>query len=291
MFGSLAPKLLIGFLIQVMLSLEAFSQSSHVSLTPTIIHTSSGVRYGILGESGMDPAPTLFVFSGSLEDSLTHPIYSQCCSILRKKGFVCVSLDLPCHGQDVRTGDPEGLKGWSHRIRQGEDIMVDLVSRSSAVLDDLISRGVSTPDCILASGTSRGGFSAIHFAIGDDRVHSVAALSPVTDPRVLQEFSDLQENGLAQSLSLVEQVRKLAGKNLWLVIGNQDERVSTRKAVELALEVSLAASRNRIRSGVELHVEPAEGHRVPAGAYQRAAEWLLIQSCVANVFSGKFRVN
>ena len=63
-----------------------------------------------------------------------------------------------------------------------------------------------------------------------------------------------------------------------MIIGDRDDRVGTRHTVNLALEVSKRAAEEKLTTRVELHVEPAEGHQLPPGSYQRAAKWLLDQA-------------
>ncbi len=244
----------------------------------TISTAPEGIRYGLVGNHDGTPAPTLFVFAGGIETSLKHPIYSQACNLLREKGARCVSLDLPCHGMDIRPGEPEGLKGWRHRVDQGEDLMKDLLAGASAVLDHLIAKGLTDPERVLASGTSRGGYAAMQLAAHDQRVDAVAAFAPVTDLRALSEFEGLKGSPSAQPLGLLEYAGKLAGRNLWMIIGDRDDRVGTRHTVNLALEVSKRAAEEKLTTRVELHVEPAEGHQLPPGSYQRAAKWLLDQA-------------
>ena len=253
-------------------------QPSTTPAAPILAHTGGGVRYGHLGGGPDGPSPTLFVFAGTLEDSLTHPIYSSCCSRLMEHGFRCVSLDLPDHGQEVRAGEPQGLKGWSDRVRQGEDLMAGFVSRAREVLDALIEEGLSDPRRILASGTSRGGFAALHLGAADSRVRAVAAFAPVTDLAVLLEFQDLEDDPLTRSLALVTKAEELAARNLWIIIGHQDGRVGTQQAMELALAVSREAVSRKTGTRVQLQVEPSDGHRVPEGGYSRAAQWLLRQA-------------
>ena len=118
----------------------------------------------------------------------------------------------------------------------------------------------------------------MRLAAGDERVAAVAAFSPVTDLRALREFEGLEKQEVQPSLQLIEHAQELAKCNLWLIIGDNDQRVSTDSTVKLALEVSKVASRQRLSARVELRVEPAKGHRVPKGAYQRAGQWLLRQA-------------
>ncbi len=272
----------ISFMTPMLGSQDSLGQRpSGIHVSPVLTHTAGNVRYGHLGGGSDAPSPTLFVFAGSLEDSLTHPIYSRCCSLLMQHGFRCVSLDLPAHGRDVRPGEPKGLKGWSHRVRQGDDPMADFTNRAREVLDALVEEGLADPRRVLASGTSRGGFAALHLAAADSRVGSAAALAPVTDLAALREFQGLEGDPLTRSLALVEKAEALAARDLWIIIGDRDERVSTQRAIELALAVSRAAVSRKTGSRLEFRVEFADGHRVPEGAYRRASHWLLRQASQA----------
>ena len=151
--------------------------------------TESGVRFGLLRAERARSSPVLLNFSSTLEDSLANPDFSKASQILASRGIVGVSLDLPCHGRERRSGEPEnGLAGWRVRLERGENIIDDLVLRASTVLDVLIGKDVADPKRIAVCGTSRGGFSALHFAAADERVGSVAAFAPVTDLLALSEF-------------------------------------------------------------------------------------------------------
>ena len=88
----------------------------------------------------------------------------------------------------------------------------------------------------------------------------------------------MEELPLTRSLDLVGHSGKLAARNLWIVIGDQDERVNTQRAMELALAVSHASVSQRTGTRLQFHLEAADGHRVPEGAYSRAAQWLLRQA-------------
>ena len=79
----------------------------------------------------------------------------------------------------------------------------------------------------------------------------------------------------------MEKAEALAARDLWIIIGDRDERVSTQRAIELALAVSRAAVSRKTGSRLEFRVEFADGHRVPEGAYRRASQWLLRQASQA----------
>jgi hypothetical protein len=128
---------------------------------------------------------------------------------------------------------------------------------------------------------SRGGFIALHFAAADSRVRWVAAFAPVTDLVVLNEFKNKMAS---KALALTAIADKLTRIPLWLWIGNNDVRVGTDQAIALTRRVVEAASLQGKPAEVELHVVPADigsalnGHTVAPGAYEEAANWILIQT-------------
>lgn len=76
--------------------------------------TPEGVEFGIWNRIGDRPAPVLFVLASTIESTLGEAYYRQCGNELAEHGWVCVSIDLPCHGTQATDGEPAGLSGWSH---------------------------------------------------------------------------------------------------------------------------------------------------------------------------------
>jgi dienelactone hydrolase len=237
--------------------------------------TVDGVAYGVLGDVDSSPAPTLFILASTIDGTLGSAYFRQCGNELADLGYLLVSIDLPCHGTQVVDGKPAGLSGWSHRVGNDEDIVAEANDRLSKVLDDLIKTGQTDPDRVAAAGTSRGGFLAIHFAAHDTRVKCAAGFAPVTHLGALSEFSARHEHPLVAKLSLISQAEKLAGRPVWIITGDRDERVGTHHAIELAARLSAVAKERDIPSNVELHVmsEP-RGHTTPRGASSMAADWI-----------------
>jgi predicted esterase len=237
--------------------------------------TVDGVAYGVWGDAVSTPSPTLFILAGTIDGTLGSAYFRQCGNELADLGYLLVSIDLPCHGTQVVDGKPAGLGGWSHRVGNDEDIVAEANHRLSKVLDDLIETGQTDPDRVVAAGTSRGGFIAIHFAAHDSRVRCAAGFAPVTHLAALSEFRDRQEHPLVAKLSLISQAEKLAGRPVWIITGDRDERVGTHHAIELAGRLSAVAKERDIPSNVELHVmsEP-RGHTTPRGASKLAADWI-----------------
>lgn len=240
-----------------------------------ILRTPEGQRYGLWSPRPDRPRPTLFVFAGSLEDSLTKTAYCEIGQRLLDKDFLCVSLDLPCHGEDGRNDEPHDLSGWRQRVDRGEPLAADFVARARAVLDDLIRQGFTNESQVAACGTSRGGFMALHWAAADPRVRAVAAFAPVTGLLALSEFAGSADTKPARDLALTEQADALSRRHVWITIGDQDRRVGTDRSVRLADRIHEFVAARRRPDRCTIEVLPAEGHRTPAGAHARAADWLL----------------
>lgn len=267
--------------IRVVVALLVLSLSSvTVAADPidkVVVHktTSDGVDYGVWGDLVGKPAPTLFILASTIDDTLGSAYFRQCGNELAELGYILVSIDLPCHGTQTTESQPAGLSGWSHRVGNDEDIVAEANGRLSNVLDDLIKTGLTDPTRVAAAGTSRGGFLAIHFAAHDLRVKAAAGFAPVTSLAALREFSARPDHPLVAKLSLINQAEKLAGRPVWIITGDRDERVGTHHAIELASRLSSLAKERDIPSNVELHVmsEP-RGHTTPRGASSMAAAWI-----------------
>ena len=242
-----------------------------------LMHTPDGIEFGIWGNTKRErPAPTLIVLATTIENTLNSVYYRRCGNQLAKRGYLCISINLPCHGDQRIDGEPEGLSGWSHRAARDSDFVAEFNNRLSKVLDHLVKEGVSDPEKIAACGTSRGGFLALHAAIHDPRVKCVAGFAPVTDLSVLHEFKSTSERQLVKEFNLINRAKDLAGRKVWIVIGDQDKRVGTNHAVQLAREISKESRKLNLTSRVTLHVLPEpRGHTIPEGADRMAADWIL----------------
>ena len=103
----------------------------------------------------------------------------------------------------------------------------------------------------------------------------MAAFAPVTDLAMLREFKGAEQNPLVQRLSLENRAGELAGRAVWIVIGDRDERVSTDSVIRFARKATAESLRRKRAALVDLHVvaEPS-GHTTPAGSAELAAEWI-----------------
>lgn len=241
--------------------------------------TPGGVEYGTWGAASLQhPAPVLFVLASTIEASLAKPYFRQCGNQLARQGWLCVTIDLPCHGTQVRAGVPSGLGGWSYRAARNDDFVTEACTRLTAVLDHLLKEGIADPARIAVCGTSRGGYLALQFAAREQRVGSVAAFAPVTDLAALQEFHAVKDVPFVAKLSAIAAAEQLAGRPVWIVIGDQDARVDTDQSIALARRITAVSREQKLVSRVELHVlaEP-RGHTTPPGSAELAASWIARQ--------------
>ena len=238
------------------------------------LETPAGVRFGLWGKDVSYPAPTLFIFSASIPEALNDPYFRQCGNALAEQGYLCVSLDLPGHGQRARRNTP-GLMTWRYHSDQSTDFVAPFTDDVSKVLDHLIKAGYTDPDRIAACGTSRGGFMAIHAAAAEPRIKATAAFAPVTNLKTLREFHGAENSDHIDSLSVNSLAEKLSGRSLWLVIGDRDERVGTDDTIEFARLTTAASLKKKQPADVTLLVLPEiKGHTTPAGSPAIAADWI-----------------
>jgi dienelactone hydrolase len=236
--------------------------------------TPGGVEFGILGAKPAAPAPELILYAADIDRTLGDPAYNRVATLLAEKGFVCVTLDAPCHGKDNTENADNPLATWRARIEKGDDLVGDFTRRCTQVLDYLVAEKYADPARAAAGGISRGGFLALHWAAAEPRVRCVAAFSPVTELMALAEFNGAKDRQRIEALELRRAAAKLADRPIWIVIGNHDERVGTDRAIAFTRDVVRAAAAQKRPPLVELHVTTTPGHSTPAAAHDEAAAWV-----------------
>jgi dienelactone hydrolase len=266
-------RIIITQLLVVLLASACRADDSSIQIIPR--KTPDGVSFATLGEKPPQPAPTLFAFAKDDAGTLASPLYLAAGTVLGKQGWLCVSLDLPGHGAERRAGEPDGLAAWRYRVDAGQDVMAEFTDRCKRVLDYLIAEGFTDQKRVAACGTSRGGFSALHFAAADPRVGCAAGYAPVTDLKALTEFKGAEDAPLVRRLALSTHADKLATRAIWITIGATDDRVDTNMAIATARSITAAATAQKIPDRVELYVLPSPGHTTPAGAAEQSAAWIL----------------
>lgn len=254
------------------------SQAAETKGPMQILRTPGNVRFGVIGGQTGSPAPALLVVAMSLEDMQREPVFTEVARLLARQGFMSVVIEPPCHGEDRKPDEPDGLAGWRHRLDHGEDVVKSFNAKARAVLDHLIAQGLADPARLAICGTSRGGFLAFHFAASEPRIKAVAGLSPVTDLLALSEFKGTAADSLAEKLALTHIAPQLIGRPAWLSIGNHDERVDTDRAIAFTRAIVYASAPQSREAKplipVELVVAPSAGHSKIDHAHELLAVWL-----------------
>jgi pimeloyl-ACP methyl ester carboxylesterase len=192
---------------------------------------------------------------------------------LHAQGWNVVSFDLPCHGADRRPGEPPEMKGWAARTRAGEDWIAPFAAKARCVLDYAVRKGLADPARLAVAGTSRGGFMALQLAVRLPDLRAAAAFATVTDLTALYEFDGLHELPRVQAWRLESNADALAGRPVWLIIGEQDERVGTDRTVSLARSLGDAAKAKGIAPAVCFTLANSIGHRSFPEWHDLAADW------------------
>jgi hypothetical protein len=105
----------------------------------------------------------------------------------------------------------------------------------------------------------------------------VVGFAPVSDLLVLTEFRGMEKHAATRSLALIEQAQKLAGRSIWVCIGNNDARVGTDHLIAFTRKLVAISTNAKKPVPVELHVMPTIGHRVHDTAHDEAAAWITRQ--------------
>lgn len=165
-------------------------------------------------------------------------------SITRKfidQGHRVASFDIPAHGDrvDELGGNIAGLAALASAGRTPFDVFVE---DGKLAIDELIKRGFTKPGRIVLCGVSRSGYCVLRLAAEDDRIAATAALAPVTDWRALREFDSVKDQPIIADLALTNFVGNLAGKRIYVAIGNADTRVGTAACTKFILALNEAES-------------------------------------------------
>lgn len=239
--------------------------------------TPAGTEFGLWGGTNQNkPAPVLFLLASNIDTTLGVEYYRQCGNRLaREHGWICVSLDLPYHGK-LKTDSVAELTGWAKAIKKKEDIIAFNNRRMQDILDYLVRQGIADEKNIFLCGTSRGGYLSLQFAAFEPRVKAVVAIGPVTELTAVREFKDIPKQVILPVYDLDNHLDALARKDVWLVIGDRDERVGTDLLIDFAKRLRQKQRAINSTAGIELNVilEP-KGHTTPKGAVDRGVNWLL----------------
>jgi len=234
-----------------------------MKITEIVVETPGGPLTCSLAALDGPPAarPTLLLTFGMTRHSaLTEQPHHLPARIFTEAGHCAISFDLPNHGERIDAFG-EGIGGMCAAFLAGHDPFARFVSDGRAVIDACGRLGIPGSDRIVACGVSRAAYCALRLAAADRRILAVAGLAPVTDWRALNEFGAVRDRPEIAALALDHWAAKLAGRAVFLSIGNADGRVGSGCCARLALRIlEEEARRGHASSAIELHVVPSEGH-------------------------------
>lgn len=217
----------------------------------------------------------LLNFATDRQTSLTGAPYNAAVEVFLKAGHRAASFDLPAHGERVDDRGT-GIDGMCARFLAGEDPFVQFAKDGTAVIDQLIERGEAQAGQIVAAGTSRAGYCSLRLAAADRRVAAVAAFAPVTDWRVLREFAAVRDRDDVAGLALEHHAKGLAGRAVYVAIGNHDLRVGTDACARFVSKLAEIEGTPEGKSRLQfLIVDDSEGHSLDNRWRERGAQFLL----------------
>ena len=209
------------------------------------------------------------------ESSLSEDPYATVPQILIEHGHRAASFDLPHHGQRTDQHGEE-LIGLRNAYLAGADPFKTCVQDARELVDHCIRRGLTRAGRILVAGTSRGGYMALRILAADERVAAAAVMAPVTDWGHLTEFSDAARSGKTEALRLIQDAEAMAGRHVYLAIGNNDDRVSTASCADFFDQLTAVNIKHKgLPASVILRITNDAGHHLPAARHREAARFLL----------------
>lgn len=223
------------------------------------------------------PNPLLLLFfSTDRRASLPDGAYGAPGKRFLDEGHRVASFDLPAHGDRVdRHGS--GIAGLRARVVAGEKPFDTFVADGRAVIDECLRRGLATADRIVTCGVSRGGYCALRLAAAEPRIAAVAAFAPATDWRFVTEFAAVKDHPEVAALALTHHAAALAGRRVYLAIGNHDRRAETNACTAFVLAIGEA----EVRAGIApsrlryLIVDDSLGHALAAPWRHAGIQFLL----------------
>lgn len=217
----------------------------------------------------------LLSFSTTRQMSLQTAPYDITAQAFTAAGHSVVSFDLPNHGDSIDEYG-EGLIGMWTAHAAGADPFGRFLVQGRAVIDACLERGWGDPDRIFVCGVSRGGYCALRLMAADRRIQGVAALAPLVDWCSLAEFAAVEDRPALAKLSLEGWVQQLAGRALYLAVGNHDHRVDTALCLRFALRLFEMADFSQPNlSTTEIYINNSPGHTLNDEWAIRGAQFLL----------------
>ncbi len=225
----------------------------------------------------LDKNPLLLVsLNGSAEETFMNEHFRQSGIPFLENGHRVASFDLPCHGNRIDMKYGEGITGFRNAFIKGVNVFDWAVEECAALIDHLIDKGLAVPGRIALCGCSRGGYMGFRAFANDKRIAAMAGIGPVTDWSCLKEFENDKEDLGITKLQLNRFEAKIAGRSVFIVIGNHDNRVCTESCLDFYLKLYETNRRTgHEKTAPSIVVTEDPGHTVSIHWRKRCGEYLL----------------
>jgi alpha-beta hydrolase superfamily lysophospholipase len=234
-------------------------------------------RLGAPDDDVRAPEPGLVLFfGGEREDGFADPEGNgMAAHRFVEAGHFAACIDLPGFGEAVDEHGT-GIRAMCAAFIGGDDPFERVISQAKEVISTCRQRYLKDAGRVVTLGVSRGAYYALRLTAEDQRIDGVAGIAPVTDWRILQEFAEVRERTDVAGLALTNWASRLAGRSVYLAIGNHDHRVGTHTCTNLAHTI-LASERPEEEgaSKLNLHVVDSPGHTLDKSWREKGVRFLL----------------
>lgn len=221
-----------------------------------------------------DEPMLLLTFGLGIHWGLYEEPYDTICRRFLENGHRVATWDIPAHGDRI-DAHGEGITGFRNAFFAGKDPFVQFVSEAKAVLDLLLKEKLATEGRIAVCGISRTAYMTLRWLAEDKRVNAITAIGPVTDWRALSEFSADVNRPEMNQLDIARFVDGMAGTPIYMVIGNDDERVSSTACARFFINLVEANERlGKQGKKVRFEMFSTPGHQSGVEWFETAASFL-----------------
>ncbi|OQB75066.1 MAG: Prolyl oligopeptidase family protein [candidate division TA06 bacterium ADurb.Bin131] len=200
--------------------------------------------------------PILLITIGAdCNSALNLPNHNIIPDLFLSAGHRVASFDLPGHGTLIDEFG-EGMNNWVNAINAGINVFDEIKKIGIQVIDTIIKEKLAWQNMVMISGTSRGGFAALHIMASDKRVQAAAVNAPVTNIGIVSEFTQISQHPLIKAANTENLISCLANRFIFIAIGETDPRVDAKSCFEFYAKLDAAS--NLVKP--QLFVLPGETH-------------------------------
>jgi len=237
--------------------------------------TPSGARFTVERPTSDSSGSTLLLFHTFSQSADDNSSLCRLGDLLHSQGWNIVTMDLPCQGGDLRSGEREGPKGWAARLGSGEDIVAGFQTKVADVIDYLVTFKIADPWRMVAAGTSYGAFMALHATAANSLIRGIVAHDPIVELSPLPDFSAIQDHTSIRGTALIHHAEALANKETWIAINETDAHTQVDRVRAFAHALATHKAGPDSGGGATLTFFSLQEHERSTDWDERAATWVL----------------